>query len=118
MGNGNVARVVPSGTEKIRRAKDQLASDFNALVSDAEELLSCTAAYSGESIAGARSKFKGTLDQFRGRVSDAQSSAIAGFDRTVAMGEEYVRANPWRVIGAAAVVGAVLGALLLSNRRY
>lgn len=118
MGNGKLARVVPSGTEKILRAKDQLASDFNALVSDAEELLSCTAAYSGETIAGARSKFKGTLDQFRGRVSDAQSSAIAGFDRTVAMGEEYVRANPWRVIGAAAVVGAVLGALLLSNRRY
>ena len=118
MGNGKVARVVPSGTEKFMRAKDQLASDFNTLVSDAEELLSCTAAYSGETIAGARSKFKGTLDQFKGRVADAQSSAIAGFDRTVAMGEEYVRENPWRVIGAAAVVGAILGALLLSNRRY
>ena len=82
MGNGKVARVVPSGTEKFMRAKDQLASDFNTLVSDAEELLSCTAAYSGETIAGARSKFKGTLDQFKGRVADAQSSAIAGFDRT------------------------------------
>ena len=117
MGNGKVAKIVPPSTEKMLRAKDQLASDFNALVSDAEELLSCTAAYSGETIAGARSRFKGTLDQFKDRVSDAQSSAVAGFDRTVAMGEEYVRENPWKVIGAAAALGAVLSALLLSNRR-
>jgi ElaB/YqjD/DUF883 family membrane-anchored ribosome-binding protein len=117
MGNGKVAKIVPPSTEKMLRAKDQLASDFNALVSDAEELLACTAAYSGETIAGARSKFKGTLDQFKGRVSDAQSSAIEGFDHATAMAEEYVRTNPWKVIGAAAAAGAVLGALLLNNRR-
>jgi ElaB/YqjD/DUF883 family membrane-anchored ribosome-binding protein len=117
MSNGKVAKIVPPSTEKMLRAKDQLASDLNALVSDAEELLASTAEYSGESLAGARSKFKGTLAQFKDRVSDAQSSAIEGFDRTVAMSEEYVRANPWKVVGAAAVVGAVLSALLLNNRR-
>ena len=117
MGNGKVAKIVPPSTEKMLRAKDQLASDLNALVSDAEELLSCTAAYSGETIAGARSKFKGTLDHFKNRVSDAQSSAIEGFDHAAAMAEEYVRTNPWKVAGAAAVLGAVLSALLLSNRR-
>jgi len=117
MGNGKVAKIVPPSTEKMLRAKDQLASDFNALVSDAEELLACTTAYSGETIAGARSKFKGTLDQFKDRVSDAQTSAIEGFDHATAMAEEYVRTNPWKVVGAAAVVGAVLSALLLNNRR-
>ena len=114
---GNVAKIVPPSTEKMLKAKDQLASDFSALVSDAEELLACTAAYSGETIAGARSKFKGTLDQFKGRVSDAQTSAIEGFDQATAIAEEYVRTNPWKVIGAAALTGAVLSALLLNNRR-
>jgi len=114
---GKVARVVPPSTEKMLRAKNQLASDFNALVSDAEELLASTAAYSGETISGARGRFKDTLDQFKSRVSHAQSSAVDRFDRAAAMTKEYARDNPWKVAGAAALAGAVLGALLLNNRR-
>jgi len=111
-----VATVQPS-TEKILKAKNQLASDFNALVSDAEELLASTAAYSGETISGARGRFRNTLDQFKTRVSDAQSSAAERFDQAAAMTQEYARDNPWKIAGIAALAGAVLGALLLNNRR-
>ena len=111
-----VATVMPS-TEKMLKAKNQLASDFNALVSDAEELLASTATYSGETISGARSRFKDTLDQFKTRVSAAQSSAVDQVDRAAAMTQEYARDNPWKVAGIAALAGALLGALLLNNRR-
>jgi ElaB/YqjD/DUF883 family membrane-anchored ribosome-binding protein len=111
-----VATVLPSA-DKMLKAKNQLASDFNALVSDAEELLASTAAYSGETISGARSRFKDTLDQFKTRVSDAQSSAVERMDRAAAMTQEYARDNPWKVAGVAALAGVILGALLLNNRR-
>ena len=114
---GKVARVFPANPEKVLKAKDQLLSDFSALVSDAEQLLASTATYSGDSISGARTRFKDTLDQFRSRVSDAQSSAINQFDQAAAATQEYVRDNPWKIVGAAALAGALLSALLLNSRR-
>lgn len=114
---GKVARVLPANPEKVLKAKNQLLSDFNALISDAEELLASTATYSGDTIAGARSKFRGSLDQFKARASDVQSSAIDGFDRAAAATQEYVHDNPWKLAGAAVVAGALLSALFLSNRR-
>jgi ElaB/YqjD/DUF883 family membrane-anchored ribosome-binding protein len=114
---GKVARVLPGNPDKVLKAKDQLLSDFSALVSDAEQLLSSTAAYSGDTIAGARTKFSDTLDRFKSRVSDAQRSATRQFDDAAAATQEYVRENPWKVVGAAALAAAVLSALLLNNRR-
>lgn len=114
---GKVARMLPANPEKVLKAKDQLLSDFGALISDAEQLLASTAAYSGDTITGARAKFKDTLDQFKGRVSEAQSSAIDQFDHAAAATQEYVRENPWKVAGAAALAGALLSALLLNSRR-
>ena len=114
---GKVARVLPANPEKVLKAKNQLLADFTALVSDAEQLLASTASYSGDTIAGARSKFRDTLDQFKGRVSEAQSSAINQFDHAAAATQEYVRENPWKVVGVAALAGALLSALLLNSRR-
>lgn len=114
---GKIARVTPAKTERGLSARDQLLSDFNTLVSDAEQLLASTAAYSGDTIAGARTKFSATLDQFKGRVSDAQRSAARQFDDAAAATQEYVRENPWKVAGAAALAAAVLSALLMNNRR-
>lgn len=114
---GKIARVLPGNPEKVLKAKDQLLSDLSGLISDAEQLLASTAAYSGETIAGARTKFSATLDQFKSRVSDAQRSATRQFDDAAAATQEYVRENPWKVVGAAALAAALVSALLLNNRR-
>jgi len=118
---GKIARVLPANPDKVVKAKNQLLSDFTALVSDAEELLASTAAYSGETVAGARTKFKGSLDLLKGRVSEAQTSAINRFDTAAAATQEYAQENPWKVAGVAAgvaaVAGALLSALLMNGRR-
>src|SRR5262245_52991269 len=114
---GKIARVLPGNPEKVLKAKDQLLSDFSALISDAEQLLSSTAAYSGDTIAGERTKFRDTPVQFKDRVSEAQRSAARQFDDAATATQEYVRENPWKVVGAAALAAAVLSALLLNNRR-
>ena len=113
---GKVA-TLPANPAKVLKAKDQLLSDFSALITDAEQLLASTATYSGDTIAGARTRFRDTLDQFKTRVSDAQLSAARQFDDATAAAQEYVRENPWKVAGAAALAAAVLSALLLNNRR-
>ena len=114
---GKIARVLPADPGKVLKAKDQLLSDLSDLVADAEQLLASTAAYSGETISGARSKFSDTLDQFKTRAAQAQSSAIRQVDNATAVTQEYVRENPWKVVGVAALAGALLSALLMNTRR-
>jgi len=99
-------------TDKVLRAKHQVASDFGALISDAEELLESTAKYSGESVNAARVKFQDTLDQVKGRLSDAQEAAVDKWNQTAAATNDYVRHNPWKTVGVAAVLALIVGVLL------
>ncbi len=114
---GKIARVLPANPEKMLKAKNQLLSDFSDLVTDAEQLLASTAAYSGETLSGARSRFKNTLDEFKTRAAEAQGSAMRQVDSATAMTQEYARENPWKVAGIAALAGALLSALLMNSRR-
>jgi len=98
--------------DKVLQAKDQLASDFGALVSDAEELLKSTAKYSGEGLNSARVKFRDNLDQFKGRLAGAQDAALNRWNRTAEATNGYVHENPWKIVSAAAAVGVLLGFLL------
>jgi|SRR5688572_28020797 ElaB/YqjD/DUF883 family membrane-anchored ribosome-binding protein len=103
---------VPSKSDKFVRAKDQLASDFGTLVSDAEELLRSTASYSGDAVNAARDKFKGTLDYYKGRVAETQKTVVGKIDQAATATDGYVHENPWRVAGVAALVGLLIGVLL------
>lgn len=101
--------------DKVTKAKNQVASEYNTLVSSAEELLKSTATYSGETLNAARAKFQDTLDQFKGRISDAQSAATEKFTQAAKATDTYVHDNPWKIVGIAAVVGVILG--ILMNRK-
>jgi ElaB/YqjD/DUF883 family membrane-anchored ribosome-binding protein len=109
---GTSPKHLPVNTDNVLRAKKQLAADFDTLVSDAEALLKSTASYSGESLAAARGRFQDTLDHFKTRISDAQDSAVGKFNQAATATQGYVRENPWKVVGTAALVGMVIGVLM------
>jgi hypothetical protein len=78
MGNGKVARVVPSGTEKFCGRRTSSLRTSTHWCPTRRKLLSCTAAYSGETIAGARSKFKARSISSRAGSRTRKAPAIAG----------------------------------------
>lgn len=98
--------------DKVLQAKNQLASDFGTLVSDAEELLKSTAEYSGEGLNSARVKFRHNLDHFKGRLAGAQDAALSRWNRAAEATGGYVHENPWKLVSAAAALGVILGFLL------
>jgi ElaB/YqjD/DUF883 family membrane-anchored ribosome-binding protein len=98
--------------DEVVHAKNQLASDFGALVSDAEELLKSTAKYSGESLNSARVRFRDNLDHFKGRLTSAQDAALSKANRAAAATNDYAHENLWKVVGGAAVLGVIFGFLL------
>lgn len=104
------ATVLPN-PDRVVKARNQLASDIHVLVSDAEELLKSTAAYSGESVNAARIKFQATLENVKRRVAAAQSAAMGKVNETAKVSYDYVRENPWKTVGVALAVSLVVGVL-------
>lgn len=105
------AKVLPN-SDAVVEARNRLKSDLGVLVADARELLKDTATCSGESINAARVKLQATLESLKGRVTDAQGAAKVKAKETFEATDSYVRENPWKAVGVAAVVGLLFGVLL------
>ena len=92
--------------------KDKLIADLKTVVADGEKLIREAADTSAESFAVLRSRFEGTLNDAKAKLSRArnavQENAQCASDSTQA----YVRENPWKSAGVTAAAGVMLGFLL------
>ena len=89
----------------VRDARTQLMDDFSKMASDAESLLRAMASVPGEKVAGLRT----SVEEVRGTALQ-KVRELQGMARDTAQAADaYVHENPWPLIGAAAVVGFVLG---------
>lgn len=95
--------------------KETLVKDLKGVVVDADELLKAVASSTAEDFAVARTQIERKLGEARSRLTDARIAlgrqACDAADAT----NEYVRENPWKLIGVAAVAGLIT-AILLSRR--
>jgi ElaB/YqjD/DUF883 family membrane-anchored ribosome-binding protein len=99
------------GTVAVSR--DKLVADMRVVTADAEELVRATAGQAAGRIAAARARvqdgvtaMKATLEQLAGAGTGRARAAARATD-------EYVRGRPWRAVGIAALVGVVVGGLIL-----
>ena len=94
---------------------EKLMSDLQSVVEDAEALLQATAAQTGERVDGVRARARESLKQARSRLVEVQGETLEHVREAAESADEYVRENPWQVVGVAAGVGLLLG-LLISRR--
>jgi ElaB/YqjD/DUF883 family membrane-anchored ribosome-binding protein len=94
---------------------ERLIADFQTFVGDVEQLLKSAAQLPGDGLAATRSKLEEKVSQAKVRLADTGSAAVNAAGRARDMGEDYMRERPWSVLGAAVVLGAVVG-MLLSRR--
>jgi len=106
-------RTLGVGGRARARSKDELMRDFRNLVSDGEALVRSTADLSGDALVEAREQFRGRLADAKARVGEASRIAVAKGRHAAEATDEYIHRNPWPVIGVAAGVGFVVGALLI-----
>jgi ElaB/YqjD/DUF883 family membrane-anchored ribosome-binding protein len=85
------------------------SEDFKAIIADGEDMLKATV--SGEGLAVARTKFEGRLKSARAALEDASQPVLERTRETAAAANEYVRGNPWSVVGIALAAGALVGYL-------
>ena len=93
-------------------ARDQLAADLKAVVSDAEALLQATKGEAGERIAAVRARAEESLKAAKSRLSEMEHSIVDQAKEATKAADDYVREHPWTAVGIAAAVGVVVGVLL------
>ena len=95
--------------------KQQFIADLKVVVADAEALIHATAAQGGEALAQAREKATESLKVVKEKMAVAQTALTARGRIASELTSEYVRSHPREALGAAAVVGLLVG--LLVTRR-
>ena len=89
----------------MKDARTELMDDFNKMAGDAESLLRAMASVPGEKVAALRASVEEVQATARQKARELQGMAREKFEAA----DTYVHDNPWPLIGAAAVVGFVLG---------
>lgn len=99
--------------------KDKLVEDFNAVISDTEQLLKSVAASGGEKANAIRASVESNLKVARERLQELEDLAMERTRAAARATDGYVRDNPWQSIGIAAGVAAIAGFIigLMMNRR-
>ena len=95
--------------------RERLVDDFVSVLSDAEELLKKASTETGERARDLRAQVEAKLLAAKLRLQELEGEAVDRAKEAARYTDDYVHENPWRSIGAAALLGFVAG--LLMNRR-
>lgn len=93
-------------------AKDKFMDDLRSVIEDATMLLHATSDQTDEGVATARSRINQRLQDVIERLVTAEEVVVERTKQAVKTTDQYVHDNPWKSIGIAACVGAIIGMLI------
>ncbi len=96
----------------MEATRDELLSEFKALIGDAEALLKATTDQAGETITAVRQRIEQRLEEGKKSVAEAEVLLLEKTKEAAKSADVYVRENPWNAVGIAAGVGLVVGLLV------
>ena len=99
----------------VHGSKEVLVRDLRRIVGDADDLLKEMANSSAEEFSAARVQIEEKLGEARARLDEAQVVATAKLCCATEATCQYIRENPWTLVGVAAAAGLV--ATVILNRR-
>jgi ElaB/YqjD/DUF883 family membrane-anchored ribosome-binding protein len=94
------------------QAKEKLAADFRAVMDDIDALMTATTNKADGEVKALRARIQDRLSGAKEKLLDAQHEAVQRAKDAAIATDDYVHANPWQAIGAAAAVGLALGVLI------
>ena len=100
--------------------KQKLLADFNAVVTDADQLLKFVTDEGGDKANALRAKVERNLNAAKERLRSLEDAVMEKTRASAHATDEYVHENPWQTIGIAAGLSVVFGVaigLLLYRRQ-
>jgi ElaB/YqjD/DUF883 family membrane-anchored ribosome-binding protein len=109
----NTELVASRGT--VASSKQTLVRDLKSVVGDAEDLLTMMGNSTAEEFAAARNRVTAKLGEVKASVDAARTAVTQQVSCAAEAGNQYVRENPWKFMGFAALAG-IVAAFLVSRR--
>jgi ElaB/YqjD/DUF883 family membrane-anchored ribosome-binding protein len=92
--------------------KQKLLADFNAVVTEAEQLLRLVTDEGGDKANALRTKVEQNLNAAKKRLRSLEDAVMEKTKATARATDEYVHENPWQTVGIAAGLSVVLGVVI------
>ena len=99
-------------TAQVRKMKKYANANLNEFLDNVDDLTKAIKDVETPDIARVRAKVKMALSAAKSALADSASQVGGQARQLTRTTDSYVRDNPWQVVGIAAVVGVVLGALM------
>lgn len=99
----------------VRVSGEKLGADLKVVLADVESLLKQAASTTGQQAVEFRERAAEKLHRAGLRISEARAVAAEKSRLAARRADDWVHANPWAAVGAAAGVGFLLG-MLVSRR--
>ena len=92
--------------------KQKLLADFNAVVTEADQLLKLVTEEGGDKANALRTKVEKNLNAARARLRGLEDAVMERTRATARATDEYVHENPWQTVGITAGLSVVLGVVI------
>jgi len=99
-------------SSQVRKVKRQGNASINDFLDDVEDLTKAIKDIEAPEIARVRAKVKMALAAAKSAISDGAAQVRGQARIATKTADDYVRGNPWQVLGIAAVVGIAVGVML------
>jgi ElaB/YqjD/DUF883 family membrane-anchored ribosome-binding protein len=99
----------------MERSRDSMVKDFGDTLDEAEDLLRQAAKETGDRASSLRAQVEEKLLNAKQRLLDFEEEALDRAKAAARLTDDYVRDNPWQIVGVAVALGFVAG-LLISRR--
>lgn len=96
----------------VEAKKDVLVKDIKTVVGDTDVLLRGIAGATADTYAATRAKVEGKLGDAKTRFEETRTQIAERAKGIAATSHTYVKENPWKVVGASAAIGLIIGYLL------
>lgn len=107
-----VQQLVNDRSIDMNETTQKLARDVDSVAADARELIVTGAERVADGVTSAREKTRATIAEVQTKISGAKQAAVDKMHEGARAADDYVHASPWASIGAAALIGAVIGFIL------
>ncbi len=94
--------------------KDKLVEDLKVVIADVEDMLRHAVHDENGAVRQSRAALEAKLSSARARLAELSETTCVKTKEAAQVADAYAKENPWKVAGAAAAVGLLLG--ILSRR--
>lgn len=98
-----------SSTQVIKK---RLLADFNAVMSETDQLLELVAREGGDKAGALRTKVERNLNSAKQQLRSLEDAVIETTKAGAQATDEYVHENPWQTMAVAAGLSAAVGAMI------